>query len=155
MEGREDKDRLAPLQRSAAETRPATGQRNAKTRWRRERRVQARHQVDTSAVIILVKAGSRLRGRILDLSLTGCRIRTDERFPVGIYTRVETEFRLEGMPFLLGGVIQAMHDRGTVGIRFLDLSERKRRQLLDLIGEIDQLRAEEPLAEPASGDGRP
>ena len=31
-----------------------------------------------------------------------------------------------------------------VGIRFLDLSERKRQQVLDLIDEIEQLRAEMP-----------
>ncbi len=82
-----------------------------------------------------------MQGRILDLSLSGCRIRTDERFPVGIYTRVETEFHLQGLPFRLGGVIQAIHNRNTVGIRFLDLSERKREQVLDLIDEMEQMRA--------------
>ena len=110
----------------------------------RERRQQSRHEVDTTATILLVNVGSTLKGRILDLSLTGCRIRTDERFPVGIYTRVETEFRYQGLPFRLGGVIQAIHDRNTVGIRFLDLSQRKREQVLDLIGEIDQMRAAHP-----------
>lgn len=112
----------------------------------RERRQQSRHEVDTTATILLVNVGSTLRGRILDLSLTGCRIRTDERFPVGIYTRVEAEFRYQGLPFRLGGVIQAIHDRNTVGIRFLDLSQRKREQVLDLIGEIDQMRAAHPAA---------
>ena len=107
----------------------------------RERRQQSRHEVDTTATILLVNVGSTLRGRILDLSLTGCRIRTDEHFPVGIYTRVETEFRYQGLPFRLGGVIQAIHDRNTVGIRFLDLSQRKREQVLELIGEIDAMRA--------------
>ncbi|MGB8028583.1 MAG: PilZ domain-containing protein [Terracidiphilus sp.] len=116
----------------------------------RERRQQSRHKVDTTAKILLVNVGSTLRGRILDLSLTGCRIRTDEHFPVGIYTRVETEFRYQGLPFRLGGVIQAIHDRNTVGIRFLDLSERKRNQVLELISEIDQLRA----APPATAEGR-
>jgi len=104
----------------------------------RYRRGSSRHEVDTSASILLVNVGSTLRGRILDLSLGGCRIRTDDRFPVGIYTRVETEFRLEGLPFRLGGVIQAIYDRNMVGIRFLDLSERKRQQVLDLIGEIER-----------------
>lgn len=107
----------------------------------RDRRAQSRHEVDTSAVILLVKIASTLRGRIVDLSLGGCRILTDEKFPVGIYTRVETEFRLEGIPFRLGGVIQAIHDRHTVGIRFLDLSDRKRQQVADLIGEIEEMRA--------------
>ena len=106
----------------------------------RERRVQAREAVDTTAVIFLINIASRLQGRILDLSLGGCRIHADERFPVGIYTRVETEFRLEGLPFRLGGVVQAIHDRRTVGIRFLDMSSRKREQVAQLIEDIRQMK---------------
>lgn len=104
----------------------------------KERRAQSRQEVDTSAVIDLIRIGSKLSGRILDLSLSGCRIRTDERFPVGIYTRVETEFRLEGLPFRLGGVVQAIHDSYAVGIRFLDVSHRKREQVEQLIQEIQE-----------------
>lgn len=103
-----------------------------------ERRAQPRLVVDTGASIFLIKIGSRLSGRIVDLSLGGCRIRCDERFPVGIYTRVEAEFRLEGLPFRLAGVVQAIHDRYTVGIRFLDLSSRKREQVETLILEIER-----------------
>ncbi|MGD0732026.1 MAG: PilZ domain-containing protein [Terracidiphilus sp.] len=113
----------------------------------RERRVQSRHEVDTSALILLVNVGSWLQGRILDLSLSGCRIRSEERFPVGIYTRVEIEFRLEGLPFRLGGVIQAIHDRNHVGIRFLDVSERKRVQVEQLIEEIEEMHARRSLEE--------
>ena len=113
-----------------------------------ERRAQSRHEVDTSAVIFLINIGSALRGRILDMSLGGCRIRTDERFPVGIYTRVETEFHLEGLPFRLGGVIQAVHDRDRrlVGIRFLDMSERKQAQVEQLIQEIEEMEASRKAA---------
>jgi hypothetical protein len=114
-----------------------------------DRRAQARHPVDTSAAILLIKIGSRLSGRIMDLSAGGCRILCDERFPVGIYTRVETEFSLEGLPFRLGGVVQAIHDRRTVGIRFLDMSGRKREQVEHLIEEIEEVRA----MPPASGEG--
>jgi c-di-GMP-binding flagellar brake protein YcgR len=110
------------------------------TRGKRERRTQSRHEVDTSAVILLINVGSELTGRIVDMSAGGCRIRTDERFPVGIYTRVETEFRLEGLPFRLGGVIQAIQDRERllVGIRFLDMSARKREQVEQLMQEIEE-----------------
>jgi hypothetical protein len=59
---------------------------------------------------------------------------------VGIYTRVETEFRLEGLPFRLGGVVQAIHDRRTVGIRFLDMSSRKREQVTQLIEDIREMK---------------
>jgi PilZ domain len=112
----------------------------------RERRQQSRHEVSSSATILLVNAGSKLQGHILDLSVTGCRIRTDERFPAGIYTRVEAEFRLDGLPLRLGGVIQSIYDRNTVGVRFLDLSDREREQVLGLIGEIEQLHTSQPDA---------
>jgi hypothetical protein len=101
-----------------------------------ERRTHSRLVVDDTSIIILVKVGSRLIGRIIDISIGGCRIRCAERFPVGIYTRVETEFRIEGLSFRLGGVVQAIHDPHTVGIRFLDMSSRKREQLEQLIEEI-------------------
>jgi len=107
---------------------------------RMERRTQARHHVDTSATIFLVRGGAPLAGRIVDLSMGGCRIRTEERFPMGIYTRVETEFRLRGLPFRLGGVIQAIHNRNMVGVRFLDLSGRKQEEVAELIKEIQQAR---------------
>lgn len=112
-----------------------------------DRRGQARHGVDTTAIIFLVKVASALRGRIVDLSVGGCRIRTDDKFPVGIYTRVEVEFYLQGLPFRLGGVIQAIHNRFMVGIRFLDLGERKRQQVLDLIEEIEEMRSAMPHEE--------
>ena len=104
----------------------------------KERRAAVRHDVDTVAVIHLINIASKLTGRIVDLSLGGCRIRTDGRFPVGIYTRVETEFHLEGIPFRLGGVVQAIYDGNKVGVRFLDMSPRKREQLEQLIAEFGE-----------------
>jgi hypothetical protein len=110
---------------------------------RGERRKQPRQQVDTWATIHLVNIASRLRGRILNLSLGGCSIRTEKCFPVGIYTRVEAEFHFEGLPFRLGGVVQALPDRKNVGIRFLDMSERKREQVERLMAEIAQSREQQ------------
>lgn len=101
-----------------------------------ERRAHARYAVDTSANIIFVRTGSRLSGRIVDLSIGGCRIFCDQRFPVGIFARIEAEFRVEGITFRLGGVLQRISDRRIVGIRFLDMSHRKREQLAQLIEGI-------------------
>jgi PilZ domain len=105
-----------------------------------ERRADPRSQIETAAVIHLVKVGSKFAGRILNLSLGGCRIHTEKRFPLGIYTRVETEFQVRGLCFRLAGVVQAIHDRDHVGIRFLDLSPRKREQVAELIAEIEELK---------------
>ena len=108
-----------------------------------ERRAQQRQAVDTSATLYLVRTGSSLTGVILDLSVTGCRIRTAERFALGIFTRVETGFHADGLPFRIGGVIQAIHDRFTVGIRFIDLSERNSKRLTELIRTIKESRSDE------------
>lgn len=112
-----------------------------------ERRTHARYKVDNSATIILVKIGSRLEGRILDISLSGCRIRCIERFPLGIYTRIETGFRIGGLSFRLGGVVQAIHNSHTVGIRFLDTSARKHQLLEQLIEEIQSEMSQEKTPE--------
>ena len=104
----------------------------------RDRRTSHRCGVDTSAIIHLVNVGSKLQGHILDLSVGGCRIKTLEKFPVGIYTRIEADFMLHGLPFRLGGVIQAIHGRDTVGIRFLDMSSRKKDQVAELVAELDE-----------------
>lgn len=106
-----------------------------------DRRSSSRHAVDTRANLILVKGAICMPGQILNLSLGGCRVRTDERFSVGIYTRVEAEFYLHGLPFRVGGVSQAILDKNTVGIRFLDMSDRRRDQLAELMAEIAEAEA--------------
>jgi hypothetical protein len=103
-----------------------------------ERRAHVRHEVDTSVQIFLVHLGCAVEGRVLNLSAGGCGIRTREPFLPGIYTRVETEFRLQGMPFRLSGVVQSVYERKLLGIRFLDLSDRKREQLELLMAEVEK-----------------
>jgi PilZ domain len=103
-----------------------------------ELRGQPRPAMHRFATIILAKDGSRFPGRIVNLSLSGCSIHTDERISVGIYSRVEIEFQLRGFPFRLGSVIETMYDRNTAGVHFCDLSEHKRQQVLELMGELEE-----------------
>jgi c-di-GMP-binding flagellar brake protein YcgR len=116
-----------------------------------EHRKEPRHLIDASAVLYLVGMGSKMHGRVLDLSLGGCCICTNERFPLGIFRRVETEFHLQGLAFRLAGVTQSIHDRRLVGVRFLDVSERKRAQLAQLIKEIQEQVSENNLGDHAGG----
>jgi len=109
-----------------------------------DRRSHSRHDVDTTSNLWLIKSGIAMRGRILNLSHGGCRLRTDEPFSVGIFVRVETEFYLHGLPFRLAGVSQAILDKNTIGIRFLDMSDRKRQQLTELIAELPQVEPYQP-----------
>ena len=146
---------MANAQKPVPSPQPNALTRTGQAPIRRERRVQPRHEVNIAVAILFIKSGSRLGGRILDLSLSGCRIRTDERFPVGIFTRIEMEFCLKGMPFRLLGVIQGIRDRHNVGIRFLDMSERKRKQVEELMEEILDMQGQLKLAEPGSEVNEP
>ena len=119
-----------------------------------ERRSQPRYAVDEAATVHFIEVRAQVSGRILDLSMTGCRIRTNERFPVGIYRRVETEFKLDGLPLRLGGVVQSIHDKFTVGIRFLDVSPRKQDQLAFLMDEIGAMQPDGG-ADPACNETSP
>ena len=103
-----------------------------------ERRAQARHALDSRATLYFIDVRARIPGQIVDVSLGGCRIRTFERFPLGIYRRVETEFNADGLPFRLAGVVQVLHNSFTVGIRFLNMSPRTRDQLAQLIEEMEE-----------------
>lgn len=113
-----------------------------------ERRKESRHTVDGTATLHLLDPGIRLRGRILDLSLDGCQFRTEDCFPLGIRSRVEIEFHLDGLPFRLAGVTQSIHKRHKVGVRFLSVSDRKREQLVELIAEIKEIRARITVQDP-------
>jgi hypothetical protein len=112
--------------------------RSAQPEEKPNRREHPRYSVDATARLTLVKSGIRMTGRILNLSMSGCRLRTDERFTVGIFNRVETEFLLNGMPFRLAGVSQSIQGKNTIGVRFVDISDRRREQLEELIAELAQ-----------------
>jgi PilZ domain len=118
-----------------------------------ERRKEPRHNVDGRAALCLLDPAVRLRGRILDLSWNGCQFRTDDCYSIEIYRRVEIEFHLDGLPFLIAGVTQSIHKPHKVGVRFLNVSERKRRQLDELIGEIDALSVQSHIQQSTDAQG--
>ena len=102
-----------------------------------ERRAHVRHRIESWAILILVRSGSQLAGKIVDLSQGGCRLLLPGKFAVDLYARVEVEFGLRGQSFRLAGVIQAIHGSSSVGVRFLDVSERKRQQITELIEALE------------------
>ncbi|HTA81033.1 MAG TPA: PilZ domain-containing protein [Terracidiphilus sp.] len=114
-----------------------------------ERRKEPRLPVDAAAVLHLLDLAIHLRGRILDLSMSGCQFRTEDCYTMGIYRRVEIEFNVEGTPFRLSGVTQSIHKKSSVGIRFLNVSDRKWQQLVEIISELQQ------AADAKKGSGEP
>jgi hypothetical protein len=88
------------------------------------------------AVLQNLKDNSRMKGAIIGLNKDGCSFRSAKPFTDGSHIRVEVDFHMRGLPFLLAGVTEEVHDKKTVDIRFVELSHRKRAELADLIEEI-------------------
>lgn len=97
-------------------------------------------QRESQAVIRFLKDGSEMAGDVVDLSMAGCTLRMVRPFTLGIYVRVEVTFHVRGLVFQLAGVSQEIHDKCTVGFRFLDVSRRRGEELAQAIGELRALK---------------
>lgn len=100
-----------------------------------ERRAHPRFAVAADADLLLVEHGLTLRGQILDLSLEGCRILTDKPLPDAMRARVEVTFRINGMPFRLGGNIQRSNGC-ELGLRFAGLSPHRQQEWVEVVTEV-------------------
>lgn len=108
-----------------------------------DRRSSKRLEINNKAILYPVRSGSRIECVIQNLSLGGCRLRTTDKTPFNIYTRVEVGFHAEGLPFRISGVVQNTRDTQLIGVRFLDVSERSQDRLRILISELEEKRAQE------------
>lgn len=88
------------------------------------------------ALLRFLKDGSHQNGAIIGLNQDGCCIQTCTPFLLGIHVRVEVDFQMRGLPFLLAGVVEGVYDKRTVDIRFQDMSYRKRGELMELMAEM-------------------
>ncbi|MGA2169293.1 MAG: PilZ domain-containing protein [Terracidiphilus sp.] len=104
------------------------------------------------AVVHILKDDSQLPGGIVDLSQAGCMVGMNQPFARGTRVRVEVEFQMRGLHFRLGGVTNAIHDKRTVEILFLDMSRRRQGDLTQVISELIGLENNRPKA-PESDHG--
>jgi hypothetical protein len=98
-----------------------------------ERRAHPRHQIDASVVVFLVNAGRRFIGQLLDVNQDGCRIRTVESCRADVLALVVAQFVHDGQPFQLSGVISEISNELDLGIRFLEMGDREKEHLAQLI----------------------
>jgi hypothetical protein len=70
---------------------------------------------------------------IIDISIGGCCIRTERRFPAGALANVEVVLPLFGMTLRIVGVTQWLDQRNQIGIRFILPSAKSKNQLASLI----------------------
>lgn len=102
-----------------------------------ERRADPRYAVEGPAAIVIIEQGVGFRCSVLDLSLSGCRLRTSLRFPGSAWDRVEVSFKLRGISLRFNGQIQWIDGRQKVGIRFMNLTPRRRAELSEILAEVE------------------
>ena len=105
--------------------------------WQQNRRAAPRLDVDEDARLLLVEHGSTVSCRIVDISLSGCRLRTKEQFTAGSMVCVEVAFKVRGLAFRFSGMTQWTDGRHLVGIRFAGVSARRREELVEALCEVE------------------
>jgi hypothetical protein len=74
--------------------------------------------------------------RILNLSVGGCLMELQGPLNLAMDEIVELIFNVNQMPFHVRGKVRTVRSKVLIGFQFLQLSERTRRQLQELIGEL-------------------
>lgn len=84
-------------------------------------------------------SGFRAVGKIEDLSLGGCLMELSDRFWFHEGEPVEMTFCVRQLPLRVQGSIRQLHPNKGLGVEFTLLTERGKRQLLELIRELDEM----------------
>lgn len=116
------------------------------TKHRKERRQHRRFCCEAAATLRLIKPAIEFKGNVRDLSLTGCSIELDQRFPVGLNARVEILFQVNGLPLLIHGVSRCIHSPKLIGIEFRDVSPRRQASIGEIIAELNEKLQKEEAA---------
>jgi hypothetical protein len=98
----------------------------------RDRRVADRFDLN-DAVGSLIHNGTRIPCTMIDISLTGCCVRTPEPFTAGSLEAVKVAFPLFEMILNIWGITQWVRGERLLGIQFCHPSPRSKNQLAALL----------------------
>jgi hypothetical protein len=113
------------------------------------RRQYPRYSCEGNAEVFVPHGALLFRGKILDLSFSGCFIEAPA-LDLERGTPVEVSFSFHQLQFRVAGMIANMHRRRGAGIAFAAFGARRARQISDLIAELKEAAPERSgLAESA------
>lgn len=102
-----------------------------------DRRRNLRYPCEGAAQVFVPHGALLFEGRILNLSLSGCFIETPT-LKLERGTRVEVSFHTHRMSFRMAGHIAVLRRGHGAGIAFHGVSERRARQVSDLLRELQE-----------------
>jgi hypothetical protein len=88
------------------------------------------------ADIRVLPNGGKERGTLLNLSKRGCCFMGNDRLRGCSGSNIEVHLKVRGIDLRVAGVIRHVRQGMRAGIEFVELSERKRDQIEELIGEL-------------------
>ena len=100
-----------------------------------EKRRHPRYRCEGHAEVFLPHGGLLFRGRILNLSMTGCYIET-ALLNLERGTQVEVFFVTNRLQFRVLGNIAALRPKRGAGISFLNVSPRRALQIATMVSEL-------------------
>lgn len=112
---------------------------NQETLTAQDRRSSPRFSIDTEATLVVVGHGLSMTCRVLDLSRSGCRMRTEGSIPAGVQVLVEVTFSVNRIPFRIAGVTRRSNGSDEVGIEFTDMSPRRTAEWAEVVDEVQAL----------------
>jgi hypothetical protein len=114
-----------------------------------ERREEERYPVSWPAEIFIPERTTMFRGRVVNISPSGCYVQTVAWVRVPPTTEVELVFTLDGRMNRVRAEARYAQSRTGVGLRFLALEPDLRRRLDDTINQLRNAAAEEqePIAD--------
>jgi hypothetical protein len=99
-------------------------------------RAQCASQGEWTAELMLIDNGIRVTTEVLDISLRGCTVQAEEAFGEEIDSRAQIVFQISGHRFVLSAEPTALEDHTTLGIKFIDINDRRRQFLNSLILDL-------------------
>jgi hypothetical protein len=109
----------------------------------RDRRANERYEIDAPGGCLNYR-GVQYPCLIVDVSLSGCCVRTEKHFEPGNLAHVEIVLPIQGMVLRMVGTTQWTTRKNLIGIRFLHASSRSKNQLASLLTcLVDRNAAEE------------
>lgn len=100
-----------------------------------EKRLHPRYGCEGDAEVFLPQGGLLFRGRILNLSQTGCYIET-ALLDLERGTQVEVFFVTNQLQFRVLGNVAALRPKRGAGIAFVNVSPRRALQIATLVQEL-------------------
>lgn len=112
----------------------------------RDRRVYERFEINLPGGCLNYQ-GTRYPCHIVDVSLSGCCVRTESKFLPGNLAHVEIVMPILGLVLRMVGTIQWLTRENLIGIRFFHASARSKNQLAGLLtGLVDSSATEAVMA---------